>query len=774
MDSKTPFPPRPDGIPGEVRRVERINHPMPALPPIAQTPSMTLGDVYYILFRHKLKILLCSLLGVVGAAAYYEYFPPPYQSEAKLFVRYVVTEGKTTGPDGETANMKSPDMRGETIMESETEILTSFDLSRQVAEVIGPEKILARKGGGNDLLKAAVVVHDGLQVDVPRLSSVIHVVFQHPDPGVVQPVLGGVISRYLKTHVEIHRAVGIIGDFLTQETDQLRSRLAQTEEDLRKARNKAGVISLTDSKKEFATQMARIRDELLGAQAELAERTTVLNELTKPAPGALPAPTGAPVPVPPARTDEYRGMLGRLDLLRKKEQDLLAQFTEENSRVMEVRSQLTEAEGARKKLEEEYPGLLGSTLSPAAARTPGSLDLPVESARLAALQIKIKVLNAQLDQIRAEAAGVDQMEGSISELRRRQELEEANYRYYAARLEQSRINEALGSGKVSNISQIQTPTPPALDRKKTFQFLGGILGGGIALGLAWAFVIELFLDRSVRRPIDVERMLGLPLFLSIPALDRKGKLPRVKSPPPPDPVPTDDPVTVTAPNGAAPEKSDGELALRDSDPLLHPFHETLRDRLISYFESRNLTHKPKLVAVTGLDLGSGVTTTAAGLASCLSETGEGNVLLVDMTAGQGSAQQFYRGKQVCGLEEILSVRDSAQVQDKLYVVAEEPGQDRLSRILPQRFNKLVPKLKASNFDYIIFDMPAVSQISITPRLAGFMDMVLLVIESEKTDRDLVQRATALLAQSKSHVGAILNKSKNYVPRRLHQENLGNL
>lgn len=206
---------------------------------------------------------------------------------------------------------------------------------------------------------------------------------------------------------------------------------------------------------------------------------------------------------------------------------------------------------------------------------------------------------------------------------------------------------------------------------------------------------------------------------------------------------------------------------------MHSFYETLRDRLIGYFESRGLTHKPKLLAVTGLDRGSGVTTTAAGLANCLSETGEGNVLLVDMTAGQGSAKQFYRGQEVVGLEDILSIRDSAQVKDNLFVVVEEPGTDRLSRILPQRFSKLVPQLKASNFDYIIFDMPPVSQISITPRLAGFMDMVLLVIESEKTNRELVQRATALLAQSNAPVGAILNKNVDYVPQRLHQDNLSN-
>ncbi len=99
-------------------------------------------------------------------------------------------------------------------------------------------------------------------------------------------------------------------------------------------------------------------------------------------------------------------------------------------------------------------------------------------------------------------------------------------------------------------------------------------------------------------------------------------------------------------------------------------------------------------------------------------------------------------------------------------MGEEPNSDKLTRALPKRFSQLVPKLKASDFDYIIFDMPPVSQISITPRLAGFMDMVLLVIESEKTHRDTVQRAAALLAQSKAHVGAVLNKTRNYVPASL--------
>ncbi len=162
---------------------------------------------------------------------------------------------------------------------------------------------------------------------------------------------------------------------------------------------------------------------------------------------------------------------------------------------------------------------------------------------------------------------------------------------------------------------------------------------------------------------------------------------------------------------------------------------------------------------------------SASLAAALSETGEGNVLLVDMNQRNGAAHQFHKGALACGIDEALEKdrRDDAMVQDNLYVVSENKSGEKPSTILPQRFKNLVPRLKASDYDYIIFDMPAVSQISMTPRLAKFMDMVLMVVESEKTDRDVVKRASALLAESRTHVGVVLNKARNYVPRRLRQE-----
>ena len=195
-----------------------------------------------------------------------------------------------------------------------------------------------------------------------------------------------------------------------------------------------------------------------------------------------------------------------------------------------------------------------------------------------------------------------------------------------------------------------------------------------------------------------------------------------------------------------------------------------------YFESINLTRKPKLVAVTSTHKGAGVSTIASGLASSLSETGDGRVLLVDMNLENGAAQQFFRGKPSCKLDDALESekRNNALVQENLYVVIEDIISDRLPRALPKRFASLVPKLKASDYDYIIFDMPPVSPTSVTSRLAGFMDTVMLVIESEKTDQQVVQQANALLAQSKASVTVVLNKTRQYIPSRLHRDFLSDV
>src|ERR1700746_3763845 len=96
-----------------------------------------------------------------------------------------------------------------------------------------------------------------------------------------------------------------------------------------------------------------------------------------------------------------------------------------------------------------------------------------------------------------------------------------------------------------------------------------------------------------------------------------------------------------------------KLAPWEPGHFMRPYCDALRDRLGLYFELNNLTHKPKLVGVTGFSDAAGASTLAAGLAASLSETNEGKVLLVDVSLGPEEFHPFFKGKPAYSLTAVL-------------------------------------------------------------------------------------------------------------------------
>jgi Mrp family chromosome partitioning ATPase len=614
-------------------------------------------------------------------------------------------------------------------------------------------------------------------------------------------VLSTLIDAYIRKHGKLRRPAGAYEGFLAQETEQQHTRLLQTEQALKEAKAKIGVVSLEDAKKGYSDEISKIRAELFRVEADLAEAQAMVDKISafsplRPLTANVPTAATNQAPLPVEKLDEYKKVCGILDALAKREQELSVMFTGENSLVKDVRNQIATYTKQRKRLVEETPGLLAVSVaepkSLAADPTAGGeKDLASAMARTAALEAKKRRLTDELFEVRKEVAALDEAEASIVELQRNKELLEQHYKALAVGQEQNRIDEKLGGGKEANIGIVQAPSPPSRVTSKIRKMMASVFFGCVGAGLGLAFLIEMYLDRSIKRPVEVETRLGLPLFINIPRhnlgcssneLGARKKQALLAEKNPGGNSKHSNGSLAGEPSGRSPgaaqlrsaqsgTPANLEIAPWDPSHVLRPFYETLRDRLITYFEAKNLTHKPKLVAVTACAEGSGVSTVAAGLAASLSETGEGNVLLVDMNQRHGAAHHFCKGDLACDLEDALKMetRSNALVYDNLYVVAETQKADNLPRLLPQRFRNLIPRLKASDYDYIIFDMPPVSQISLTPRLAKFMDTVLMVVESEKTDRDVVKRATTWLTEANPNVGIVLNKSRNYVPKRLQQE-----
>ncbi|MGA2685213.1 MAG: Wzz/FepE/Etk N-terminal domain-containing protein [Verrucomicrobiota bacterium] len=726
-------------------------------------PRMTLEDVYFVLFRRKWMILGLSLAGILGALAVCLMNPPQYKSEAELSLS--VLEAKPISvPGEETQPMNAP---SENIIDTEIDILKSLDLAQQVVQALTPSKILGGRGGGaetNEAMEAAYFIQNGLTVESTPGTSVIHITLQHPDEEIVQPALSEIIDGYFVKHFKM-RGGGVFGDFLTNETTRLRGELIETEKQIQQAQSEAGVISTEDSKAAYSSQITKLRDQISGAEEELAERQAARKALT--------ATSGEPlVKISSEQYDAYRRICARLVFLNNEEDDFLTRqgFTEENVLVKEVRGQIADAQKIKTRLEEKYPPLASVVMllpDPARGTTGMPDDLPDDSVQISALKAKIEFLHSQLNQVWTDATNFKQVEATLSGLEQKRESAEANLRYFTDHLERSRIDDELNDGKVSNISIIQSPTPPLKGRSKKFEKVVGALAvSGILAGLALAFLMELVLDRSVKQPSEIETKLGLPLFISIPDVEKNGfgkharRLGAGR-------LLLDNTPGATRGGGTPPGTS---IAPWDREHPLRRFYEGLRDRLIVHFEVRNLVHKPKLVAVTSCGHGGGVSSIAAGLAATLSETGDGNVLLVNISGDRGAARQFYRGEPGYSLDQVLETeKNCTLVKANLYTITEQTNGDVLPANLPKKLSALMPKLKASEYDYIIFDMPPVNQTTATARLSGLMDMVLLVIEAEKTNQDVVRRVIKLLAESKANVSTVLNKSRNYIPAKLSQE-----
>jgi polysaccharide biosynthesis transport protein len=94
-----------------------------------ETPSggMTLGDIYFTLFRHKRKILLFSTAGILAALMLLIFKPPLYESKTEVDILYVL-QGKSFSPPGEDANTVPLNSQGYGIILTEVKILQSLDV----------------------------------------------------------------------------------------------------------------------------------------------------------------------------------------------------------------------------------------------------------------------------------------------------------------------------------------------------------------------------------------------------------------------------------------------------------------------------------------------------------------------------------------------------------------------------------------------------------------------------------------------------------------------
>ncbi len=488
-------------------------------------------DILRILYRHRRKMVAVFFsilaLAVVGLIV----FPRTYTSEARMFVR-LGKESVGLDPTVTTNEFIHVNESRESEINSELEILRSRILLEDVVERIGHEDILntASEGAGQwmDALlvpvttastwlsgeigpheKAVIALSKMVSVYSPRKSNVLIVNCKAREPKLAQRILRAFLDSYLVRHGTVNRTRGSY-EFFVDQTDLLREQLTLATETLRDAKNKNGLASVEGHRTNVQAQanaiaMAMLENEraLSSGEAKIAALKNTLAELPEKS-------LDEESKVPSQAADLMRHELYKVQILEK---EASSRYTALHPHVIALRRQVDET---RKILASEESLHTSSTRRLSVVHQAVQTDLASTQATAAADQAEADSLTHQFQVVQSKIRGLNDNELQITDLMRKADLIEDNYRSYVKNRELARIDQAMHLGRISNVNIAQPasfaakPSSPLVRLTLALAFVLATLGAVLA-----AFIAEHF-DRSLQSAEQVEQELGIPVLFSVP------------------------------------------------------------------------------------------------------------------------------------------------------------------------------------------------------------------------------------------------------------------
>lgn len=312
------------------------------------------------------------------------------------------------------------------------------------------------------------------------------------------------------------------------------------------------------------------------------------------------------------------------------------------------------------------------------------------------------------------------------------------------------------------------PTHPEGLPRELIAFVG--LAGGLGLGLGLALLLD-FLLPTFRRSDDVEVSLGFPLLATIPSFKMVyGKSMKLLPDGSEASLETNGKTNVIGKNGYSDiqgtRKSQSVFSGRSSATPNFPKHYNL----ITKWRPESVVAEQFRVAATRLDLlgdkpmgnvvlissamqGEGKTSTAANLAYTLARDLDEPTLVIDCDYKRPNLHNVMSVQQIPGVADYLAGEVPLEscfqrIQDlPLWGMAVgnlEANSVSLSKL--QHLSLLIESVK-TQYRFIILDGPPILPLADINVLSGLAGIVLMVVRSGVTPKDVVQKATDMVQGS---------------------------
>ncbi|WP_166824819.1 CpsD/CapB family tyrosine-protein kinase [Thalassoroseus pseudoceratinae] len=181
------------------------------------------------------------------------------------------------------------------------------------------------------------------------------------------------------------------------------------------------------------------------------------------------------------------------------------------------------------------------------------------------------------------------------------------------------------------------------------------------------------------------------------------------------------------------------------------------------------------IGLTSCHLGEGVTTIANELALNAAASGERKILQVDFNIENSGSPAQGEPASALGVADVLvdetpwhDAVTETNVQGLSFMPpgsTHNQSNDAIdTRYLPQFIGEL-----KSNYDLVIADLPPAGEVSSVLRIGRYLDGLLIVVESERTRREVVGRLKSQLECTGSRLlGVVLNRRHQHLPNWLYE------
>ncbi len=498
--------------------------------------SVNMSDIIEIIFRHKLKILSIPILVAVATVAVLLYFPRTYRSEARLFLQVGresmgLDPAATTG--GPTVGLIQSNRDEE--VKSAIQVLSSRGIASKVVEALGPEYILnggyAETSSSSwpspikdsisfvigmlksldpiDAAETAVInIEQNLKVEAERNSTVLAVTVDSKDAVAAQKILEKLVETYKSEHLRIHRNPNS-NEFLALQTAKLKEQWLKTKDELAKAKNKSGVVTIVGRRSSLETQLQSIELELLSNSQARGQVDAKISQIESQLATTAERQVGSSRSIPNNGADLMRDKLFQNQI---RVQNLRSTLVEGHPRLVAA---MRETEEAAKILSMETE----SRQEKMDDVNPIFQELKTERTRqqtvLAGLKAGQEKLASQKAELQKAMEGFNDGEIDIDRLEQEEQIARNKFSQYNSSLEESRMSQALEDSQISSISTVQEPT---LSRKPVNPSKVLVLLAGCCIAFAGVIASVLLseqLDDRVRSESVLAELTGLPVLSSI-------------------------------------------------------------------------------------------------------------------------------------------------------------------------------------------------------------------------------------------------------------------